>query len=86
MPRQTCPKPYFRVSVPAGTLVRDLDAPTNRTLRRGAGGLCSFRNTPANRLPLTPSRCIPIVEGRVIPPPPNHDSSVPAGTFDGFCT
>ncbi len=37
-------------------------------------------------LPLTPSRCIPIVEGRVNSPPNNHDSSVPAGTFGGFCT
>jgi hypothetical protein len=49
------------------------------------GGYVPSGTLPRTTLPLTPSRCIPIVEGRVNSPP-NHDSSVPAGTFDGFCT
>ena len=64
---------------------RDLDAPTNRTLRSGAGRSCSFRNTSTNALrrqpPMHPDH------GRQGESPlNNHDSSVPAGTFDGFCT
>ena len=49
------------------------------------GGYVPSGTLPRTALPLTPSRCIPIVEGRVNSPT-NHDSSVPAGTFDGFCT
>ena len=51
-PQQTRPKPCLRVSVPAGTLVRDLDAPTNRTLRSVALG----GHVPSGTLPRTPSR------------------------------
>jgi hypothetical protein len=49
------------------------------------GGHVPSGTLPRTALPLTPSRCIPN-RGRQVNSPRNHDSSVPAGTFDGFCT